>query len=120
MSAIGNPSSKLAHTTGELLMKVTDSAADGDISSAENQEIEDTENAVKEDMKALAKAFDDKRKEYDPIHREVLNESFFVFALSAYARKVVEYSDKLRNDPPVGQTFFQMAWTEFKGTFTLA
>merc|ERR1719387_417511 len=70
-------------------------------------------------MKALAKAFDEKRHDFNPVHRELLNESFFVFAISAYARKVVAYSDKLRNDPPIGDSFMQMAWKSFKGTFTL-
>jgi hypothetical protein len=119
MGAIGEASSKLVDSTGQLLMDVTDSAADGDVSTDEKADLEAKENAVKDNMKALAKAFDEKRHDYDPIHREVLNESFFVFAISAYARKVVAYSEKLRTDPPVGDSFMQMAWKSFKGTFTL-
>jgi hypothetical protein len=119
MKAIGDASSKLADSTGQLLMAVTDSAADGDINSAEKAELETKENEVKDDMKALAKAFDDKRRGFDPVHREVLNESFFVFTLSAYSRKVVGYSETLRLNPPVGDSFMQMAWKSFKGTFTL-
>jgi hypothetical protein len=119
MKAIGNESGKLADSTGQLLMEITSFAGDGDVSSEESAQLAAQEDAVKADMKALAKAFDDKRREFDPIHREVLNESFFVFTLSAYARKVVAYSDTLRNDPPVGDSFMQMAWKSFKGTFTL-
>jgi hypothetical protein len=39
--------------------------------------------------------------------------------VSVYSRKVVNYSIKLREDPPVGAPFGEMLWKSFKGIFTL-
>jgi hypothetical protein len=119
MAGIGEACSALADSTGELLMQVTKFAADGDVSADESKELEKKETQVMDDMKALAKDFDKARHSRAPIHKEVLNESFFVFALSVYGRKVVNYSKVLRTDPPVGAGFMEMAWTSLKGAFTL-
>jgi len=120
MSAIGGSASALADSTGALLMAATASAGDGDISSAEKTRLEEMESQVKTDMKALAKDFDAARRDgFAPVHKEVLNESFFTFALSAYARRVIDYSTLLRNDPPKGDEFLPMVWDAVKSTFTL-
>merc|ERR1740138_593245 len=95
MAAIGEASSALADSTGELLMEVTKYAADGDISTDEKKETQ-----VQDDLKALAKDFDQARRAKAPIDKEMLGESFFVFMLSSYSRRVVDYSIKLREDPP--------------------
>jgi hypothetical protein len=83
--------------------------------------LKELEDQVNKDVKAMAKAFDTARRgeSLTPIHKEVLNESFFVFALSAYSRKVVEYSTMLREDPPNGESFFPMVGKALKDTFTL-
>merc|ERR1719382_1808329 len=79
------------------------------------------EDQVTTDMKALAKDFDAVRgtEGFTPIHKEVLNEAFFAFSLSAYGRRVIEYSKMCREDPPEGEKFLPMIWTAFKQTFTL-
>jgi hypothetical protein len=119
MTAIGGSSSGLADSAGELLMKATEFSADGDLSTAESGELEGLENRVKADMKTLAKDFDTARRAgFDPIHKEVLNEAFFVFSLSAYARRVLEYSKMLRTEPPQGEQFWPMVIGAIKDTFT--
>jgi hypothetical protein len=118
MKEIGEASSKLVEDTGGLLMAVTDAARDGDINSSEQVALEQKEEAVTEDLKELAKDFDTIRRNWTPIHREVLNEAYFVFSLSAYARKVCEYSKKLRDDPPEGEHFFGALLKSIKGAFT--
>jgi hypothetical protein len=119
MAAIGEACSAVADSTGELLMSVTASAADGDVSDEEKKELEKKEQQVQADLKVLGQDFDKARRSRAPIHQEVLNESFFVFALSVYSRKVVKYSATLRTDPPVGQAFSEMLVASIKGVFTL-
>jgi hypothetical protein len=120
MTAIGGASSQLADSAGKLLMMATASAADGDISADEKKELQDQEDQVKADMKALGKDFDAARRSgFDPIHKEVLQESFFVFSLSAYARRILEYSKMLREDAPLGESFGPMVWEAVRSTFTL-
>jgi hypothetical protein len=119
MKVIGGPASALADSAGELLMAVTEAATDGDLSASEKSGLKAKEETVKADMKTLAKEFDTVRKGFDPIHKEVLNEAFFAFSLSAYARKVIEYSTLLREDAPQGEEFLPVVWKAFKGTFTL-
>merc|ERR1719313_2415356 len=71
-------------------------------------------------MKMLAKDFDAARRDGFPaIHKDVLQESFFAFALSAYARRVIEYSKMLRENPPQGEEFVPMVLTAIRKTFTL-
>jgi hypothetical protein len=120
MAAIGGASSALADSAGILLMTVTESAADGELSASEKQKLLDLENQVSADMKALAKDFDTVRRDFTPIHKEVLNESFFAFSLSAYARKVIEYSKMLRTNPPEGESFIPMVKDAIIDTFSCA
>jgi hypothetical protein len=119
MDKFGEASSALADSTGELLMSMTEKAADGDVSTEEKNELEAQENKVLEDLKTLAIDFDTARRAYPCVHKEMMNESFFAFALSSYSRRVVNYSKALRTDPPTGQTFGEMVWASFKGIFTL-
>jgi hypothetical protein len=119
MTAIGGAATELVDNAGELLMLVTSSAGDGDISLSEKADLKSKEEAVKGNIKALAKAFDDVRRRWDPVHKEVINESFFVFGLSAYGRKVYEYSEMMRTDPPMGESFVPMICRALKSTFTL-
>jgi len=119
MNAIGGSSAQLANNVGDLLMTVTDAAADGDISASEKADLKNKEVTIQQDLKALAKDFNAVRQEWDPIHKELLNESFFVFALSAYARKVSEYSQMMRENTPKGESVGTVAWQSFKSVFTL-
>jgi hypothetical protein len=120
MNAIGDASSQLADSTGMLLMSASDGAQDGSLDNDEQKRLLELEDQVNKDIKTLAKDFDTVRRDtFTPIHKEVLNESFFVFALSAYGRKVVEYSKMLRENPPEGDSFFPMVGRALKQTFNL-
>merc|ERR1719379_675223 len=119
MKGIGNASSALADSAGKLLMAATEAAADGDIGAEDKARLLECEEAVAADMKMLAKDFDAARRDGFPaIHKDVLQESFFAFALSAYARRVVEWSKMLRTDPPKGEEFVPMVLEAIKETFT--
>jgi hypothetical protein len=123
MRPIAEPCSKLMDDTGELLMMVTSSAGDGELDANEKDELRAKVDMVKDGVKVVANSFNQVRQTFienaPPIHREALNESFFVFAISAYARKVSEYTEELLEDKVQGQSFLQMVWKEFRATFTL-
>jgi hypothetical protein len=107
----------LVESSGELLCKVTASAGDGDVSASEDEELGAIDARVEDDLKALGQAFNTVRQNYKCISQEALNESFFVFALSVYARKVREFSNKVRKNENLGQTFFAMVSNTFLSTF---
>merc|ERR1719235_2836264 len=102
MGVIGGASMEVVVSTSKLLIKCAESAADGSIDSNEQKELEELEKTVHAKVSALAKQFDGARRKYNAIAEEMLSESFFVFVLSAYARKTCEYSEILRTKPPQG------------------
>lgn len=119
MNAIGESCFVLVDATGKLLMNVTEAAGDGDINSEEKKAMEKLESEVDDALKAVAKDFDTIRRQWTKIHKELLNESFFVFALSAYAREVKGFSDLLRNNPPQGEGVCAVLMKGLKSTFTM-
>lgn len=122
MKHIGCICGRLAESAGELLMCATRVVTDGGVGSAgksAERELEDRETLVKEDVKSVAKVFDTTRRSWTPIYKDLLGESFFVFALSAYARKVVEFSETVRGQPSSGQGVLQTLTDGFRSTFTL-
>lgn len=123
MGHIGYSSADLVNSVGELLMTVTAAAADGDISRSETDDLVDQENAVNEKVKQLAMDFNRARQSnpnWTAVNAELLNESFFVFALSAYARKIVDYSDNLRSNKPEGVPVAKTVIDGVKATFDLS
>lgn len=120
MAAIGKPSKDLVDSTGELLMSATEAARDGDVAGSEKDQMQKLVDKVKDDLKALCAAFDSARRDYTAIHPELLSESFFVFAISKYARKVTDYATMLMNDPPRGESAGSILVKGFAATFTLA
>merc|ERR550514_640328 len=71
-------------------------------------------------MAALSQAFDAARKKFGkPVCKELMNESFFVFCLFAFARKSVEYSTTLRTNPPVGKAFVGEVINNFRELITI-
>lgn len=101
MNAIGGASQNLAEKVGVLLMYVTHAAGDGSISGGEAAELQSLVRDVEQAKKNLAMKFNDYRKtQAKQISPEILSESFFVFALSAYGRKVCEYAAVLAGSPP--------------------
>jgi hypothetical protein len=122
MAKFGPACDILADSAGELLMICTACAADGDISREERRDMLILEDKVKQNLAKLASDFNEARQ-IDPSWKKIepllLQESFFVFALSAYARKVLEYADDIRTNPPEGKMLVELAWQGIKATFTL-
>merc|ERR1740127_265581 len=98
---------------------VTEYASDGDLGDDEKANLKSEEEQVSADMKALAENFDKARRDgFTPIHKEVMNEAFFVFSVSAYARRVIKYSEMLRTDPPQGESFVPMVMDALRQTIS--
>merc|ERR1719236_213619 len=88
------------------MIKVTEAATDGDISSGEKKDLEDLISETKAAVKQLAKDFDTIRKARNtPLSADILGENYFVLTVSAYARLVIDYSEMMIKDPPQGAGF---------------
>merc|ERR1719236_372439 len=88
------------------MIKVTEAATDGDISSGEKKDLEDLISETKAAVKQLAKDFDTIRKARNtPLAADILGENYFVLTISAYARLVIDYSEMMIKDPPQGAGF---------------
>jgi len=106
MDAIGEQVHDLVDAASVVLVTATVASEDGDIDNSEKMDLQKKEANVQKALEALSKAFDGMRKKFGkPVCKELMNESFFVFAISAFARLSVEYSKTLRTDPPTGKAF---------------
>jgi len=106
MDAIGEVSHDLVDATTVLLIAATVASEDGDIDTAESNDLKSKEDDVHAAVVALSEAFNTMRKKFGkPVCKELMNESFFVFCISAFARLSTEYSALLRTDPPKGKPF---------------
>lgn len=116
MEAIGEEAHDLIDESCILLMRITESSEDGVIQSDEYDELRESEEAVEKALLILSKAFDDARRKFGKtISKELMNESFFVFAISAFARVVVSYAHLLRTNPPSGSPLGKELVNNFKG-----
>merc|ERR1719502_226780 len=104
----------VAAATRELLIEVTDAAADGDISDSDKGNLQKKVSETKDAVKELAKQFDAMRKskKLKPVDDSLLGENYFVLIISAYARVVIEYTDDLCKKTPeaVGLGSVLAAW----------
>merc|ERR1719487_567359 len=100
MKEIHDEALAVGTATKKLLMAVTEAAGDGDISSAEKEELASLVSDAKEKVKALAKEFDKVRRKHKPVSADMLGENYFVLTVSAYARLVIDYSEMMITDPP--------------------
>jgi len=106
MAKVRNASMRVAMATRKLMIKVTEAATDGDISSGEKKDLEDLITETKAAVKQLAKDFDTIRKARNtPLAADILGENYFVLTVSAYARLVIDYSEMMIKDPPQGAGF---------------
>jgi hypothetical protein len=106
MRAIGDASQDLVDATSVLLYSATVSSEDGIIDEDEAADLLAKEELVTSTIRGLAAAFDGARRKFGtPVSKELMNESFFVFCLSKFARLTVEYSSTLRLRPPKGKNF---------------
>merc|ERR1719387_305248 len=121
MEDIGGASMDVVTATSALLIKAAEFSGDGSIDDGEKKQLRELKESAKAKVKTLAIKFDATRKKFGKgISDELLSESFFVFVLSAYARKVGEYTDKLCDDPPKGAGFGAAFIGGVKATFTPA
>merc|ERR1719487_3195373 len=101
MSKITEECIRVALATQKLLIAVTEAATDGDISSNEADELKSLVSETKAAVKALSAAFDKSRKAYgSAVSTDLLGENYFVLTISAYARKVIEYTEMMMTNPP--------------------
>jgi len=101
MDKIRNASMRVALATKKLLVAVTEAATDGNISSAEKEELKSLVSEAKAAIKQLAKDFDGARRALDkPIATDLLGENYFVLTISAYSRLVVDYAEMMMTNPP--------------------
>merc|ERR1719420_2488402 len=118
---IRGASMRVAMATTALLNKVTEAATDGDISSAEKEELASLVAEAKAAVKQLAKDFDTIRKKVNkPLTKDMLGENYFVLTLSAYARLVIDYSEMMMNSPPEGVGFGAAVMGGLKATWDMS
>jgi hypothetical protein len=107
MDAIAETAQDLVDAASIVLIAATVASEDGILDAAESANLQALEDDAMRAMWALSKAFDDHRKRFGkPVCKELMNESFFVFCISCFARKTIAYSVMLRTDPPKGKEFF--------------
>jgi hypothetical protein len=95
ISPLKEPLTKLATSVGQLLTFVTLVAEDGEVSKHEDKEIQRQIATVKEDVASLLKTFDTVRRTGPVIDQGSLGLNSYVMAMSAYARRVLEYAEEL-------------------------
>jgi hypothetical protein len=106
MNAIGEEAHDLVDAACVVLLAATAASEDGDIDAREAADLLAKEENALRAMAALSEAFDGMRKRFGkPVCKELANESFFVFCISAFARLSVDYAKVLRTDPPKGCPF---------------
>jgi hypothetical protein len=107
MKDIGGTCSDLVNDSAILLMTATKST-EPTMTADEEKTLEDMEDAVKQGITKLAAEFDKSRRAFKkPLNRELMSESAFAFALSSFARRIVEYSVMLRTNKPTGATWME-------------
>jgi hypothetical protein len=106
MDAIGEQAHDLVDAASVLLIAATVASEDGLIDDSEKADLQKKEDKVKKAGIALSESFHGMRKKFGKtVSKELMNESFFVFCISAFARLTVEYSDALHSNPPSGKSF---------------
>jgi len=115
----------LTKATKSCLRAATLAANDGFIDKFEAAAIESKIKDIEKSIGDLAVAFNDARKEISPDQRitvQLQSESFFVYCLSVYARRTMDYTQEMLENPPkFGTTELpwlpKAIWTEFKKVF---
>jgi hypothetical protein len=112
------PLTKLCFSVGALLKFATLVAEDGNITKHEMKEVERQIEKVKLDVAALLKTFDKDRRDRPVIDEENLGVNSYVMAMSAYARRVLEYAEDLMSVETIHYDgFATVMWKATKRTF---
>jgi hypothetical protein len=97
MSKVSKEMNALATSVGSLLNFATVVASDAEVTKHEANELENCIEKVKSDLTAMTQAFDGARRSYAVIDEDIFALNAFVFTLTAYARLVLAYAEKLEN-----------------------
>jgi hypothetical protein len=120
MDAIGEAAHDLVDAASTLLIAATVASEDGDIDEEEKEDLEAKEDHVTTAAAALSSAFHGMRINYGKsVSTDLMNESFFVFCISAFARMSVKYSETLRTNPPKGKAFIGEVTNNFREMVTI-
>jgi hypothetical protein len=120
MDAIGDTAHDLVDEACILLIAITASSEDGVIDADESEALEQAEMSVKRSIHNLSIEFDEARRAFGkPVCKELMNESFFVFCISAFGRMVIDYSVEVRTKPPQGQSFLGEMTSSLKELITI-
>eukprot|EP00747_Dinoflagellata_sp_TGD_P132768 gnl/TRDRNA2_/TRDRNA2_175114_c1_seq2.p1 gnl/TRDRNA2_/TRDRNA2_175114_c1~~gnl/TRDRNA2_/TRDRNA2_175114_c1_seq2.p1 ORF type:complete len:575 (-),score=94.95 gnl/TRDRNA2_/TRDRNA2_175114_c1_seq2:491-2152(-) len=121
MRGIAPASRELAETVQVLLMAVTEAICDGDIDGGEKESLRAKVKDVTYAVARLSQDFDTVRRTFNSsVHPELLGESFFVLALSAYARLVCDFTTDVLDKPlPQGNLMGDFA-NCIKSTWSIA
>jgi len=120
MNAIGEAAHDLVDASVILLIAATDASENGVIYPDEKESLLALVKVVTKAVKTLSLAFHEERKRSgQPLSRELMNEAFFVFCISAFGRLCVDYARALREDPPKGRAFFGEVIDGMKDLFTI-
>jgi len=125
MSKIAPQVDALVKATKSCLLTATLAANDGFIDKDEAAGIESKIRDVEVSIGDLAVVFNDARKEISPDRRitdHLQSESFFVYCLSVYARRTMDYTQEMLENPPKFGTaelpwLPKAIWAEFKKVF---
>eukprot|EP00929_Paragymnodinium_shiwhaense_P003477 TRINITY_DN103_c1_g7_i2.p1 TRINITY_DN103_c1_g7~~TRINITY_DN103_c1_g7_i2.p1 ORF type:complete len:729 (+),score=254.48 TRINITY_DN103_c1_g7_i2:159-2189(+) len=122
MDAIAGSSMDVVEQASVLLITATKYSDDGKIDRGEAEKLEACEEAVTVAIKTLAEDFSKHRETLGKdkkVCEELMNESFFVFCISSYGRRINAYSKTLRSsDCPKGSSFLSELWAAITGVFT--
>merc|ERR1719159_2205226 len=119
MASISEASMDVVTSASALLIKSAEFAGDGSIDDGEKKQLMDLKDSADANVKTLAIKFDAARKKFGKgISQELLSESFFVFVLSAYARKAGKFAVTLCTAPPSGVGCGKAFIDGVKGTFS--
>jgi len=117
MNDIGEQAQDLVDAASIVLIAATIASEDGLLDAVESADLIEKEEEANRCCRELSKAFDIHRKKAvsvdsnkttqygKTITKELANEAFFIFCISAFARKTNEYSKLLRTNPPKGKEF---------------
>jgi hypothetical protein len=118
VAPLNEPLTKLSSSVGQLLAFTTLVAEDGEVTKHEDREIRRQVATVKEDVASLLKTFDTVRRTGAVIDQHTLGINSFVMAMSAYARRVLEYAEEVLDVESIQyEGFFSVLISATKATF---
>lgn len=120
MARIGRTCLDVVQSSNDLLMFVTKAAGDGRLDQRERDRMQELVAHTKDAVKALVNDFNEARRGFRVLQQDLMQESFFVLSISAYARSVCEYSDQLIATPAKPVPLSTVIINNLKSTWSFA